>query len=66
MPIYIEAPATISGLGGRSIYLAGGITGCVNWQKVAKAALMASDKYTLIVNPRRENFDLLDVDIAVE
>lgn len=66
MAKYIEAPDTMSGLDVESIFLAGGITGCVDWQKVAKDALMSSNRYALIINPRRENFDLLDVDVAEE
>ena len=66
MTQYIEAPTIVNMLHGHAIFLAGGITGCVNWQKVAKNALMKSNKYDFIVNPRRENFDLLDVDVAEE
>lgn len=67
MPVYIEAPTTISGLDDvESIFLAGGITGCVDWQKVAKNVLMSSDRYAYIINPRRENFDLLDIDVEEE
>jgi len=66
MPIYVEAPTKINMITGYRIFLAGGITGCVNWQKVAKDVLMKSNKYDFIVNPRRENFDLLDVDVAEE
>ncbi len=66
MVVYIEAPATISGLGGDSIFLAGGISGCVDWQKVAKDALMQSDRYTMIANPRRNAFDLEDATVAEE
>jgi len=59
MPTYIEALNTVDELYGNSIFLAGGITGCVDWQKIAKEYLMKSN-YDFIVNPRRENFDVTD------
>jgi len=63
MPTYLEAINTDNFIltgNRRTIFLAGGITGCVDWQKVSKDALMASNKYKIICNPRRADFDVTD------
>ena len=68
MTQYIEAPneCNIKPIYGRSIFLAGGITACVDWQKVAKDALMETDKYEFILNPRRDDFDVTDTSVSAE
>jgi len=51
--IYIEAPAEINAKGAM-IYLAGGISGCPNWQR--EAVRMLSHTPYIILNPRRNMF----------
>lgn len=61
--IYIEAPRYIPTA--KSIFLAGGITGCPDWQKEASDYIL--DKTSLnVYNPRRENFDINDPDASKE
>ncbi len=48
--MYIEAPAPIPARG-RCVFLAGGITGCPDWQAEAAAAL--GDLDVILLNPRR-------------
>ena len=61
MTIYLEAPERIrTPIVGKSIFLAGGITGCWNWQDTAKNKLMESKEFNFVINPRRENFDITD------
>jgi len=55
--IYIEAPAEYTGAG-PSIFLAGGITGCGNWQHELAQALCGTD--LAVLNPRRERFPVDD------
>jgi hypothetical protein len=54
---YIECPAVYDGTG-MSIFLAGGISNCGNWQKDMVRLLSHTD--LTLVNPRRENFDITD------
>jgi hypothetical protein len=54
---YIECPNTYDGTG-MSIFLAGGISNCSNWQQ-DMVKLLAHTDLTL-VNPRREDFDITD------
>lgn len=51
--IYIEAPKEYYGKG-RSIFLAGGITGCRDWQ--SELVDLLKDEEITILNPRRKNF----------
>jgi hypothetical protein len=53
--IYIEAPNIIRH-NKLSLFIAGGITGCENWQK--KLCDMLEDLDIAIYNPRRKNFDI--------
>lgn len=57
MAKYIKCPAEHPGRieGGPSIFLAGGITNCPDWQSDAEKYL--SPLNVTIVNPRRENWD---------
>jgi hypothetical protein len=50
---YIEAPQTYDG-DEASLFLAGGITGCPNWQSEVVTKLQ--DLPLIIYNPRRSNF----------
>jgi len=43
----------------KSIFLAGGITGCHNWQKTAVEFLQDLD--ITIINPRRDGFDVENI-----
>lgn len=63
---YIEAPDHKSGWTSfhTSIFLAGSITGAVNWQE--RAADVLTDKGYIVYNPRRENFDVTDAKIERE
>ena len=48
----------------RSIFLAGGITNCPDWQEELKDLLAAED--IIILNPRRDNFPIHDPNAAQE
>jgi hypothetical protein len=54
---YIECPQIYTGKE-TSLFLGGGITGCSNWQKDLVSLL--SDTNLVLLNPRRENFDIND------
>jgi len=55
MSNYIEAPGEFDGQG-KSIFCAGGITGCPDWQ--ARMVQLLSDSDWIILNPRRANFPI--------
>lgn len=54
---YIESPQEWNG-GHPSVFLAGGITDCPDWQKIAAKPLI--DSGYIVMNPRRENFPIED------
>ncbi len=54
---YVEAPDTYDG-SGRSVFLAGGITGCPDWQSEVVNFLKGSA--ITLFNPRRTNFPIHD------
>lgn len=54
---YIESPETYTG-GEKSLFLAGGITGCDDWQWRMKIAL--KDVNVVLFNPRRKDFPIGD------
>jgi hypothetical protein len=58
---YVEAPEVYAG-DGPSIFLAGGITDCPDWQ--ADAVRLLAGVPAVILNPRRRHFDLRDEDAA--
>ena len=58
---YVEAPAEHPG-GGHGIFLAGGISGCANWQ--AEAVRLLADIPVALFNPRRADFPLGDPNVA--
>lgn len=58
---YIEAPDSYDG-SGKSIFLAGGITGCIDWQ--AEMAGKLSQSALTLLNPRRVNFPIDDPSAA--
>jgi len=54
---YLEAPTQFSGRE-RTLFLAGGISGCRDWQRELVARLAETD--LVILNPRRANFPMGD------
>lgn len=54
---YIEAPTIYRG-NGRSLFLAGGITGCPDWQ--SKLIDLLKNEDVVILNPRRKDFPIND------
>lgn len=62
--MYIEAPATYQG-DLTKLFLAGGITGCVNWQYEVAARLAVRDDL-VVFNPRRLHFPMNDLGAARE
>lgn len=58
---YIEAPSQRRALGdGQSVFLAGGITGCGDWQKTLAQSLLHRCPGLTVLNPRRDNFPIDD------
>lgn len=53
--LYVEAPVEYSGPG-PSVFLAGGITRCPDWQ--AEAVRLLTGVPVAILNPRRQTFDV--------
>ena len=59
----IQCPAEAAPLiGERTVFLAGGISNCPNWQ--AQILELLRDTDWLVLNPRREDFDLSDSQMA--
>jgi hypothetical protein len=63
MGVYVEALAEYTGTG-RSLFLAGGITACGDWQRDISHAL--ADLPFDVLNPRRANFPMDDPNAAEE
>ena len=61
MAEYIESPKEYEG-NEKSVFMAGGITGCPNWQKEVFELL--KDKDCVFLNPRRKNFPIDDPSAA--
>jgi hypothetical protein len=60
---YVEAPENWDRLPGQpSVFLAGGITDCPNWQREVAQQLIATNY--AVLNPRRENFPIGDPNAA--
>jgi len=55
---YIEAPCEFRPKIGESIFLAGGITGCPDWQQEIRQHLADTD--LVLLNPRRKDFPIGD------
>jgi len=64
MSRYIEAPNEITDDGNKSIFLAGGITDCPDWQTEMKERL--SDVSLTVLNPRRKDFPINDPDASLK
>jgi hypothetical protein len=63
MAHYIESPErTALGTASPSVFVAGGITGCWNWQEHASMLLVLNG--ITAVNPRREDFPMGDPNAA--
>ena len=60
---YIEAPQEFLGKE-MSLFLAGGITGCPNWQQQVARAL--NNESITLLNPRRKNFPIKDSTAALK
>lgn len=60
---YVEAPNKFWG-NEKSLFLAGGITGCPDWQQDVVKAL--KDESITILNPRRKNFPIEDSTASFE
>jgi hypothetical protein len=64
--IYIEAPNEFEEIEGKkSIFLAGGITNCPDWQSYAVKTLEICENL-VVLNPRRENFPIEDPNASFE
>ena len=63
---YIESPGSFESkyLDPTSVFLAGGITGCPDWQQEIRGLLQDSD--LVLVNPRRADFPIHDPNAALE
>src|SRR5690606_32061947 len=54
---YIEAPTEIMDSTGKmTLFLAGGITGCPDWQSEMRELLSSTD--LILINPRRQAWDM--------
>lgn len=60
---YVEAPQTYVG-SATTVFLAGGITDCDDWQAAVVRRL--ADLDAVLLNPRRANFPIHDPDAALE
>lgn len=54
---YIVCPENVTDLGGRTIFMAGGITGCPDWQTEVSKMSFREDLHLTLINPRRPEFD---------
>ena len=61
---HIESPEKYSGDIQKTLFLAGGITDCPDWQSEMLSLLKDTD--ITILNPRRKNFPINDPDAAPE
>lgn len=61
---YVEAPTEYVADGRRSVFLAGGISGCDDWQ--ARMTALLADLQLTVLNPRRERFPIDDPAAAEE
>jgi hypothetical protein len=70
MVYYLEAPNGFESrmIGSKLLFIAGGISGCPNWQQELVDSLghLLEDRSLTIINPRRENFDINNSAAAYE
>jgi len=65
--IYIECPTNFEpNSKTNAIFLGGGISGCPDWQSVAREKLHQKCPNLVLINPRRSSFDITDKTIAKE
>lgn len=57
---YVEAPDEWLDRTSASVFLAGGITGCPDWQREVVDRLQRTDLNLTLLNPRRANFPIGD------
>lgn len=57
---YIEAPAEIPYGQRPMVFLAGGISGCPDWQRPFADKLLTRSPLLSVLNPRRQNFPMTD------
>jgi len=62
--IYVEALDSLVATTELSVFLAGGITGCPDWQQDMRKLLQDTD--LILFNPRRANFPIGDPGAALE
>lgn len=62
---YLEAPNHLDFLPYPAVFLAGGITGCPDWQS-KMVALLKDIPDGVLMNPRRKNFDVTQKDVSRE
>eukprot|EP01120_Amphizonella_sp_Union-15-10_P008942 TRINITY_DN3302_c0_g1_i1.p1 TRINITY_DN3302_c0_g1~~TRINITY_DN3302_c0_g1_i1.p1 ORF type:complete len:333 (-),score=48.98 TRINITY_DN3302_c0_g1_i1:54-1052(-) len=60
---YIECPDEFDEIG-PSIFLAGGISNCTDWQSYVSKEIQKILPSLVVLNPRRSNFDLLDTNMT--
>lgn len=62
---YIEAPSCFElDPSERSVFLAGGITGCPDWQQEMVQLLDSTE--LILLNPRRKDFPIGDLNVALQ
>ena len=61
---YVECPKPLANTDSVSIFLAGGITGCPDWQNDAVEYFRLLNLPITVYNPRRANFDTSDKTIT--
>lgn len=61
---YVEATGTFRDAPSPKLFIAGGITGCEDWQQRLSRKLYTVGFPGTILNPRREEFDVNDPDAA--
>ena len=63
--MYVEALDELKeGVKGKAVFLAGGITGCPDWQQDMRRLLRGTD--LILLNPRRKDFPIGDPNAARE
>jgi hypothetical protein len=63
---YIEAPRPLKNISRPTVFLAGGIRGCEDWQTVVMKDVCASVGKGSLLNPRRKDYPNDEVDVMAE
>ncbi len=61
---HVKCPNVMKGKPPHSIFLGGGISGCPDWQE--EMVKLLSDFHVLLVNPRRDEFDVSDKELSIQ